>query len=55
MGKFGWKEDKQKVSYVEYFPQGQKGTQSRGLVRGEAGECLVPTKEHRSTAIALLM
>lgn len=42
--KFGWEEDKQKFSYMEYSPQRQRGIHSRGLVRGEVGELLLPKK-----------
>lgn len=43
------------ISYIEYCPQEQKGIRSRGLVRGEEGELLLPTKGEGSTALALLM
>lgn len=42
-----------KVSYKEYCPQGQKGIQSRILLR-PTGRTLVPTKEEESIAISVL-
>lgn len=40
---------------MECCSQGQKGIQSRGLVKGEEGEFLIPIKEEGSTVTSLLM
>lgn len=53
MEKFGWEEYKEKVSYMEYCPQAQKGIQTKGLFRGEEGELFL-IKE-ASIAISVLM